>query len=294
MGISVQAREERPSWGSSLGPDRGDHGEFHWNATAGDHTLRLEIDPEDVVDETNEENNRYVDQYSVAAAPKPDLVPDLHVQKPGHWYVQDEAIQVGLDAESIGEAEDEIEGFVLRLSLDGDILREQRFEYIYDAEFDLDPMLLVAGEHTFTATVDAADEVEESDESNNVAERTFTVLEQPPPPELSVSATGTDEEVFEGAQFRVHGTIKNGGQSADQVSAEVRIDGEPHGSIQIGAVDALSSASFDLDLEDGLGAGEHELMIVADPDDAIAEDAESNNVERRERWPHPGRSAEAM
>ncbi len=269
--------------GGSLAPDEAAYGGLGWNATEGDHSLRLEVDPDDAVAETNEENNRYIDAYSVAGLPQADLVPELDVHKPLPWFSVDKPIEVFVGTDNLGELDHhEIDAFVLQLSIDGETLREQRFSGIQDAYFELDSILLSAGEHTVTATVDVADEIEEADESNNVAERRFTVLSDPPPPDLRPSSSGAlDGPVYETEPFTVGGVVRNLGDTVSGVTAHLLFDDRAIETFGIGTIQAGGATSVAAPVAEGTTPGFHTVTIIADPDGVVEETDEGNNVATR-------------
>ncbi len=141
-----------------------------------------------------------------------------------------------------------------------------------------------AGQYTLYAVVDEAGDVDETSEDDNVgAEAVRTLLAR----DLQVTAGHiefTPERPAPGQAVSVRAMIANtGGQALSDVVVRF-FDGDPTaGGSQVGA-DAIvpSLASMEeVFVEQDLGVladGDHDIYVVADPDDAISEGDETNNI----------------
>ncbi len=162
--------------------------------SAGNHTIRLEVDYGNNELETNENNNVYEKKITVINPAESDLTP----YKPRTWddkivistqeETNDDAVRI-TDKDDLyidwaylnqGEANTH-DSFETRLLLDGveievwernKSLQSNYYSYVEDFKIDA----LSAGNHTLTLEVDYLNQENETVESNNVFEKTFTVV----------------------------------------------------------------------------------------------------------------------
>jgi len=143
------------------------------------------------------------------------------------------------------------------------------------------------GGHTLWARVDPFNTVPESNEANNNATLTVNVQKAPPPPPDLVV---TDRDIIlsnpaprTGEKITITANVSNAG-GADVNGAMVRFfDGDPaQGGMQIGAdvtgnVQGGRSTPFTVEWDTTGREGDHEIFVLVDPDNKIAETDETNN-----------------
>jgi subtilase family serine protease len=153
-------------------------------AEAGTHEIRVVADVADEIDEANETDNGATFTYEVLAEPsQPNLaVDDVGPAHPGERLIDGQETWFRADVEHTGASAEDV---ALDLALDG-----EGFAAIALGSLDRglgptvstqDTWVAQAGEHTLQATVDPAGRVDETNESDNTAQATFTVLAQADP-----------------------------------------------------------------------------------------------------------------
>jgi PKD repeat protein len=200
-------------------------GEFAWKApegSAGKHTLKVVVDPTNVVDEGNEANNEKSIEFIIEPrAPLP--LPDLTIIPPTPFPLIEPLIippesvpPITIVEKSIGDADADMHTDRVTVSIttiEGAILQqleEERRHSLKAGESSPLPLpripILPLGKYKvkITITLDVFNEVKESNEDNNVWEDEVVIEVPPQPTELSV-----DVWTNKGGQGR--GNI-NGGQ----------------------------------------------------------------------------------
>lgn len=147
------------------------------------------------------------------------------------------------------------------------------------------PSVAVRGAQGIFVSVDADDEVAEFDERNNTGFRAFGILGLP---DLVLTAGGvTLQPAFPraGESVEVRASVRNlGGQTAAPVRVRM-LEGEGEGAVVVGeqAIASLApGATGDVSFAwtPAPPAGERTLSLLVDPDDAVREQNEGNNLAR--------------
>lgn len=163
---------------SSLSADASTTVTFEWKPTdTGIYTLKVTVDPDDVIEEIDETNNELTKSYGVE-------LPDLTVafKTVPSELVEDETYTIEVEVSNIGE--EDAGAFSVALEADGVTIgsvdvRKLAAGSSKALQFSWTPE--EAGTYTLKATVDPLDEVVESDETNNTAQVTVTVEKKPVP-----------------------------------------------------------------------------------------------------------------
>ena len=128
--------------------------------------------------------------------------------------------------------------------------------------------------------IDPYDRLAESNESNNQASKSFTILTRP---DLAVQDIGLSEpEPIEGTPLTVSLDLANSGQTPSGTSILALYDGDPSNGGSLVAESSLplaagSNQSVDFSwTPSGLGA--HRLFVKSDRDDTVDESDEGNNL----------------
>jgi len=154
---------------------------FSWTPSKPDtYTLKVTVDPENLVTELNEENN----QISLTVTVKPKPLPDLTVEFTGlpDEFVAGTEYEIKALIKNIGEAE--AGTFSVKLEANEAAVGTVQVESLAagsstTASFTWKPEK--AGDYTLKATVDPENLIEESDETNNTAATSVTVTSPPVP-----------------------------------------------------------------------------------------------------------------
>lgn len=155
-----------------------------WNGTEGKYAVRTIADADEEVNETEESNNTRIESF-VVGDPDPNLVAGLHLS--GDHVLSGETLRVGWSVhnEGLGDAG----SFATEVRVDGETVRRDRIEGL-SAGSGLGAGITVgpieeAGFHEIAFVVDVEDEVNETDERDNVRRATVEVI-VPPDPALTV------------------------------------------------------------------------------------------------------------
>jgi uncharacterized repeat protein (TIGR01451 family) len=153
---------------------------FQFKATVvGDIRVRIILDPDDLIDEVDEDNNQRSIIITVVEGPGGNL-PDLRLysvdQSDTNPLVGSE-VTFSVDVQNQGTAD--ADDVLVRLFIDDKLIDSRTISHIpagsqQRATFDWDAEM---GEHKITIDIDPFDTIEESDETNNIYTDTITVGE---------------------------------------------------------------------------------------------------------------------
>jgi subtilase family serine protease len=246
---------------------------FSWTNQAGNHTIKIIVDPNNTVIETNEANNDKEIELSV-------LTPDLVVQDlrwEANSEVTDNQIDFTVTVQNIGSGR----------------AAPNKLEYIFDdmAPAYLDIALLQAGQaidlsfsiilspgsHTTKIIADANGDVTELDETNNEKDFTFNTIV----PDLIVrTITWSPLNAKVGDKITIEAKIDNQGAiKAIDPLVTLLVDGAEAGSVTVPEVDVDTDATADFPWT--LAAGQHEISVIANSDNAVQESNTANNIKTR-------------
>lgn len=149
------------------------------------------------------------------------------------------------------------------------------------------------GVHTLTVAIDPEGQVDESSRDNNVVVALSPVTILAPRRDVNLAVAGlslTPREARAGDQVVARYTVANGGTSSVPAGMKVRLflslDAERTNDDAVLGEDLLPSLGagesltreLRFDLPAGLRAGTYAVLAIADPDDALAETSENDNV----------------
>lgn len=145
--------------------------------TAGRHTIKVEVDTENAIEESNEENNQAALDFDVREAARPDLtITHLAIDPP--QPTPRDTITFAARIQNIGRGSSRAcQGSVV-IELDGRPFRETfdipalAAEGVYRMTYERQ---LDAGAYLVEVTADSTSTVTEEDERNNSRSRSFTV-----------------------------------------------------------------------------------------------------------------------
>jgi len=245
----------------------------------GDYDVLAVADAGDDVDEQHENNNTATDTITVTPAPRPDLVINSLTHAPTDPTTWD-IVTITAIVENIGNAQATSSTLALQLGSEpvpanfpipalnpGDTYQVQRVESIP-----------TPGTYTATAEADVNDDVDESNENNNVATDDITVT-LPEVPDLALtSLTHAPADPFTFETITITAVVENiGNAQATTSTLVIDIGGEPTpASYELPPMDIGTSITIQRMVD--LAAGDYMVMATADADDAILELNENNNT----------------
>ena len=239
--------------------------------TAGTHTLQLEIDYLNQVTESIETNNAFTKSFTVVAPPLPDLT--LY-QPPGWSYgivisttsgTNTDATQIlttdslYIDWAAINQGTGATgQSFSTRLLVDGVVLQSWTTTTLnantYTNLNDYVILPLAAGNHTLRLEIDNLSSITESNETNNVLERQFTVTAPSIPQDAYESnnsfSTATNLTTSSGLQYLANLSIHN---SSDVDYFKINITTQPTYESYISTLFDPAQGAVDLELWDSTG-----------------------------------------
>jgi subtilase family serine protease len=248
-------------------------GTFEWVAAAGIHSIKIKVDIDNLVIESDETNN--VKEMKFAT-----LTPDLLIKNIG-WLIQDpmtnDDVYFTITIKNQGTGTAGISQ--LKYTIDnnpavfaditpvpaGDI-----FEYKFSS-------ILEGGPHTANVTIDAGNKVTELDESNNNKVLSFTTIA----PDLVVrTITCTPTVANAGDNVTITIKVENRGrEKAVNPRLALSIDGSFLGQVEIPKIDTGSIVTADFPWKAMFGS--HEISAFIDASQTIPESNETNNTKSR-------------
>ncbi|MEO0683144.1 MAG: CARDB domain-containing protein, partial [Pseudomonadota bacterium] len=265
---------------------------------AGTWTLTGDLDADDSLAETDEGNNAASTTFEVVA-PRSNLVPELVQINAATLSNADAAAGIvntyAVANEGPGDAGASQATLALVPTGGGEPALEQtvdvpalasgeRFEFT--ATFDVPPSL-TPGSYVWRLTVDSGDAVAESDEGDDAADSSQTLTMTDAPEDLVAVAISTAAAgpLAAGETFDVDWSAAN--EAGFLVSGEVMIalitlDGNQTVELARETVENLAngdgvSRTTSVTVPAAIPLGGYRLTLIVDPDDALAEQNESNN-----------------
>ncbi|MBI4286474.1 MAG: leucine-rich repeat domain-containing protein [Chloroflexi bacterium] len=247
-----------------------------WVARSGLHTLRVVADEYNAVKESDETNNEL--SVTLPNVPPPDLTITGFATTITGNTSEGDRVTLTATIKNAG-AGNTVREFFVRFEVDGKLIG-RRSVLGLAAGISLDvsqDWIAESGFHNVRVTVDDANVVTESDETNNQLAR---VLPQVLAPDLTVTAltSAPAANVSDGQQITLSATVKNNGPGNVGRESFVRfeVDGEFVGRQNVAAL--ASGASTTVSQTWVAKTGNHAARAIADEYNAIAESDEFNNA----------------
>ena len=240
---------------------------FTWVAQAGLHTIRAVADNDQQITESDEENNEKLTTF-----PIPDLIIESITWLPQNAAIGDE---VTLTVSVKNQGSDRAGSSHIDLYVDGSPVAHQEVEELAADTTTTKTFVWTAQAylHDIKAVVDANNEVDEGDETNNERPATFSIIA----PDLTIEAiTWSPESPSSGDDVTFTVTIKNqGSEQADRFRIACYADGTYLTSIYVSPIepDATDKKFFIWAAQ----AGSHAIKAIADYNEKVSESDETNN-----------------
>ncbi|HJH27482.1 MAG TPA: hypothetical protein C5S37_12155 [Methanophagales archaeon] len=248
--------------------------EFTWMpASMGTFNLTITVDPEDVIEESNETNNMMSVNVTVEI-PMPDLVPSSLMLPPKIYSNHTNTIRATVRNNGFDDAS----AFNVSLSTNGTVVDTIGVSGLTGdssttVSFSWAPMQI--GSYELCVLADCDDEVEESNETNN--ERYENVCVEEAKPDLTILKIALKTVGYVGEENRLGVKVTNIGLlSASSFNVTLDVDGTQLGEATVPLLDAETNTELEF-VWIPTETGEHELTATADSKDEIEESDETNN-----------------
>jgi len=241
------------------------------------------VDCNDVVEESNESNNKASASVEIVAPPAPDLVV-TSVYSSQYTYSAGDAITICAIIENQGNAD--AGTFIARFTPEG-LSEQTRTAYgitagervIIQWTFTA-PTLSQTENRSMTVMADSTQIIDESNENNNTGSTTITILGEKP--DLAVkSVTASAQQYSPGDTVTITVRVTNEGKVSCPAST-LRLSGEgmttQNKSIPQLAPGSSTDVSFQFTAPYIEGEKTYAIQAHADPNDQIAEANENNNT----------------
>lgn len=264
---------------------------------AGEHEARVVADATNATPEASEGNNERTETIRVAGGARPDLRVRALALSPEAPAAGDRvAVTAVVENRGAGNAS----AFRVALLADGDLVGEVALPGLEAGaarNVTLPAWNATAGNHVLRAVADPGNEVAEGDEANNalsvnvtVAPRAAPRTARPTPPAMGppgpaglpdLVVAGVRQSVADprpGEVFPFSAVIGNQGSApATNFRVEFLVDAESLGTASLaglapGASEEVLSPAW------AAAPGQHTLLVLADPGNAVAEASEDNNA----------------
>lgn len=250
--------------------------------SAGQHTVKVVLDSNNAITETNENNNTWTKTITVNAPAQPDLLISALSTTASNATTQDSVIL----------------NFTVKNG--GNASASSSYVYIYDGNQKVGQVAvgslaagaisnlsytfaagsLSVGSHNLKVVADGASNVAESNENNNSSAEKNITISQPSLPDLLISTFSTSvSSATTLDSVTLNFTIKNGGNATASTSHVYVYDGNQKvGQVAVGALAVGASANLSYTFSAGsLSVGVHNLKVVVDGASKVVESNESNN-----------------
>jgi subtilase family serine protease len=247
-------------------------GTFTWTAKADKHTLKVVVDGENDVDESNESNNVKTTTVTCSSTPASDLV-----VKDIDWSPENPSVEdtVTFTVTIKNHSSDQVDSLDVDYYIDDNYQTSVSIESISagDTATTTFTWTAQAGFHNFEAVADPNNKIAESDETNN--EKTVALLTMAP--DLAITGiTWSPVIPSTGDLVTFAVTIKNqGNEKASRSYVGYYIDGTSRGYHDVPEIyaGATTTKTFTWTAQ----AGSHTIKAVADLESQILEGNELNN-----------------
>lgn len=250
---------------------------FDWTAGAGNHTITIQLDPNNTIEETDRTNNNATRTIRVKERPPPPL-PDLFIAPSDMSFsketpVEGETVNITALVHSAGlERNASVE---VALLVDDNLTAARGVVFngssVAGAGFN---WTAAGGKHRMAVAIDRGNGIAEADESNNAAMKWITVAL----PDLSIAPSDISvpaKSPMEGTVLDLTATVHSVNLTREAaVTVELQVDGV--------AVDErtvlLNATTVPVRFCWTAKIGEHDLTIRVDSKDILKEDNEANNA----------------
>jgi hypothetical protein len=251
---------------------------FIWKAEAGSHDIKIVVDAIDAILESDEANNDATKTIDVQSKPMIDFsIDQIEIE-----FSEDEPIEgdmIWINATIHAENLTDSPSVLVEFSIDDEDVDYQNVEILSFDTIVSFSWICQSGDHTFELSLDPMNSIVESNELNNIASKDLTVL-QKLEPDLSISRISIAQTSFnEGDPIDIIGEIEASNLPGNQqVDVEFYIDDVLQSTKSVTIANGSNNVQFNWTAL----KGGHDLKIKLDPQNAVLESSESNNVDNLE------------
>ncbi|MCG2825437.1 MAG: PKD domain-containing protein [Thermoplasmatales archaeon] len=261
---------------------------FYTFSSNGTHTVKVTVDPNNIISEYLEDNNELI-KYITVHDPQPDLtVSQSDILFSNSQPLTNESINISAKIHNEGELE--AENILVGFLDNGAFVTSTTIPVIAAGAYAWANITYIpgtVGSHQITVDIDPYNSIPEYDEGNNQASKTFYAY--PPMPDLeptSITFLPTVSHVGDNVTISIEITNK-GGIDAYSVFVEVQNDTQTIAEKNISVIKgkngiAATNVYWLPTLE-----GWYTITAIADPDNQINEYNESNNMLNKSIYVRP-------
>jgi subtilase family serine protease/pimeloyl-ACP methyl ester carboxylesterase len=251
------------------------------NALAvGSHAAQLVVDPANIIGESNETNNASGQSFSVSPTPVIDLVADPITVTPN---APTTAQLIKLSASVSNAGNSSATGVTWQLKIDGSVVGSGTIATLAagasTAVSATSTVPFATGTHGTQLVVDAANLINESNETNNTSAQGFTVSPTPVIDLVAGTLALSPNAPTASQPITLSTTISNSGNAtATSVAWQVKVDGSIIGSGTLATLAAGASAPIVVSSATAFATGPHSAQLTVDPANLISESTRNNNT----------------
>jgi len=261
-----------------------------WIFTSGTNGVTVKADLDNSTEELNEDNNQASRSLYVYQA-SPDPTPS-NIYFSDNTPVVNQSITITAEVKNIGGLN--VSNLIVAFYEDDNPIGEGTIPYVPGkggtASTSLNHSFANEGSHTIKVQVDPYQSISEADENNNNYSRNINV--HLPSPDLTLSRsdiTFSENEPFNGSEITIYAVVHNIGElDAESVVVQF-LDGNIE--ISLDTVPLIENGSYETvnNTRTAMSPGLHSIKVRIDPNNAINESDESNNVAIRSIYVYPPR-----
>ncbi|MFH1721445.1 MAG: CARDB domain-containing protein [Candidatus Altiarchaeota archaeon] len=257
--------------------------------TSAGHNIYVSIDPSNLIDETNEQNNQINKTISVLGRP------DLNVSSAAISFNESNPVSGGYFTlvATIGNGGEGSASSVTVEFWDGNLstgtlIGSKIISQILGGQTQSTNLSwnTTSGIHEIFVKVDPSNSINESDENNNLASKNITVLALPDLWVEGTQITFNTSTIAVDENVTIYAVIQNSGQ-ANATNVLVQFseglpasDSQIGGNLTIASLPGQGNASVNVSWVPN-SSGFHNVFVVVDPSNAIVESNENNNFANR-------------
>jgi subtilase family serine protease len=248
---------------------------FNWAAEEGDHDIGIKVDTVDGILESNEANNEALKQITVQGIP----IVDFAIESEDIEFSENEPLEenlIWINATIHSYNVTNSQSVVVEFMVD-DIVKDYQTIVISSSDTIVSfSWTSESGNHIFGIKLDPMDSIVESNELNNHATKDLTVV-QNLEPDLSISEISIVQSSFnESDEIDIEAVITAFNLPGSlQLNVEFYIDN----ILQTAKSITISNGTNDILFNWTAQKGGHNLKIKIDPQNAVLESSESNNID---------------
>ncbi len=254
--------------------------QFNWTSVIGNHDITLNVDIIDSIAESNEFNNIATKQITVTEKKKPDLTIDADsITFSNNAPIEGELVFINATIDTFNFSENI--SVIVEFLIDDNLVDYSSVSISGTSTNIQFTWTCEGGTHDVKIKIDTNNVISESNEANNTATKSITVVSQP---QVDLEITSDDiilssETPNEGEVLTVNATL-HAYNLTENITAFVEffVDDNLEGYSTVTISEATTDFQFNWICEEGT----HDIKIEIDTTNAIGESDESNNAYKKQ------------